>query len=79
MRVDGSVLPLTAKEFELLRYLSQHPNQALTRDSILDKVWGMDYFGDVRTVDTHIKRLGRKLGGHAERIVTVRGNGYKYR
>ncbi|MCM3342816.1 response regulator transcription factor [Paenibacillus sp. MER TA 81-3] len=79
VRVNGSVLPLTTKEFELLRCLSQHPNQALTRDNILDKVWGMDYFGDVRTVDTHIKRLRRKLGEHAEHIVTVRGNGYKYR
>lgn len=76
---DGITLPLTSKEFELLRCLADHSNQVLTRDMILDRVWGMDYYGDVRTVDTHIKRLRRKLGDEAGRIVTVRGNGYKYR
>jgi DNA-binding response OmpR family regulator len=79
VRKDGIELPLTSKEFELLRFLADHPNQVLTRDIILDRVWGMDYYGDVRTVDTHIKRLRRKLGDEAGRIVTVRGNGYKYR
>ncbi len=79
VRKDGIELPLTSKEFELLRCLADHPNQVLTRDIILDRVWGMDYYGDVRTVDTHIKRLRRKLGDEAGRIVTVRGNGYKYR
>lgn len=73
------MLPLTAKEFELLRYCRSIPIKRLHATAYWDKVWGMDYFGDVRTVDTHIKRLGRKLGEHAERIVTVRGNGYKYR
>ncbi|PZM66462.1 response regulator transcription factor [Paenibacillus dendritiformis] len=79
VRKDGIDIPLTSKEFELLRFLADHPNQVLTRDIILDRVWGMDYYGDVRTVDTHIKRLRRKLGDEAGRIVTVRGNGYKYR
>ncbi|MFF2889134.1 response regulator transcription factor [Paenibacillus sp. NPDC057967] len=76
---NGRAFPLTSKEFELFRCLAVHPNQVLTRDTILDRVWGMDYFGDARTVDTHIKRLRRKLGEDAGRIVTVRGNGYKYR
>jgi len=78
LRVGGEVIALSSKEFELLVYLAKHPNQVLTRDSLLDAIWGFDYYGDARAVDTSIKRLRRKLGAEAERIVTVRGSGYKY-
>lgn len=78
LRVNGEMIPLSSKEFELLCYLAKHPNQVMTRDSLLDAIWGFDYYGDLRAVDTSIKRLRRKLGKDAERIVTVRGNGYKY-
>ncbi|MWV42571.1 response regulator [Paenibacillus sp. HJL G12] len=78
LRIGGEPVPLSLKEFELLCYLAKHPNHVLTRDNLLDALWGFDYFGDVRAVDTSIKRLRRKLGLEASRIVTVRGNGYKY-
>jgi len=78
LRVGGEVIALSGKEFELLVYLAKHPNQVLTRDSLLDAIWGFDYYGDARAVDTSIKRLRRKLGAESERIVTVRGSGYKY-
>lgn len=78
LRIQGNVIPLSSKEFEILSHFMRHPNQVLTRDSLLDSIWGFDYFGDARAVDTSIKRLRRKLGVEARRIVTVRGNGYKY-
>ncbi len=78
LRIGGEVIALSSKEFELLVYLAKHPNQVLSRDSLLDAIWGFDYYGDARAVDTSIKRLRRKLGVEAERIVTVRGSGYKY-
>lgn len=76
--VNGIVLNLSPKEFELLIYLSDNIGIALTRDTILDNVWGIDYYGDLRTVDTNIKRLREKLGKKSNYIVTVRGSGYKF-
>jgi DNA-binding response OmpR family regulator len=76
--VNGTVLNLSPKEFELLIYLSENIGIALTRDTILDNVWGIDYYGDLRTVDTNIKRLREKLGEKSNYIVTVRGSGYKF-
>jgi len=77
LRIDGRVVPLSRNEFELLHFLYRHPNIALTREQILDHVWGFDYDGDFRTVDTHIKRLRQKLDGKAGLIATVKGYGYK--
>lgn len=76
--LNGTVLNLSPKEFELLIYLSDNIGIALTRDTILDNVWGIDYYGDLRTVDTNIKRLREKLGEKSNYIVTVRGSGYKF-
>lgn len=68
---------LTHKEYELLLYMISNKGQALSREMILDAVWGYDYYGDLRTVDTHIKRLREKLMDKAYLIATVRGSGYK--
>lgn len=76
--VDGNALNLSPKEFELLVYLSENAQIALSRDTILDNVWGVDYYGDLRTVDTNIKRLREKLGDKSNYIITVRGSGYKF-
>lgn len=75
---DGKALSFTPKEYDLLAFLAAHPNTAFTRDQILNRVWGYDYFGDSRTVDTHIRSLRDKLGSHASRIVTVWGTGYRF-
>lgn len=69
-------IELTSKEFDLILYFINNKGIALSREKILDKVWGFDYFGDLRTVDTHIKRLRKKISGIA--IQTVRGFGYRY-
>ncbi len=71
-------LKLTLKEFELLVLLMSSGTQVLTRDMILNKVWGYDYFGETRTVDVHITNLRKKLGDYGERIETVRGVGYRF-
>lgn len=76
--VDEKEVDLSPKEFDLLEYFVVNINQALTREMILNSVWGYDYFGDLRTVDTHVKRLRNKLGNHGEKIVTVRGLGYRF-
>jgi len=76
--VNGERVELTPKEFDLLLYLADHAGKALTRDQILNAVWSYDYFGDTRTVDTHIKRLRLKLGEKSEMIQTVRGVGYRF-
>ncbi len=76
--IDGVAVNLSSTEYELLLYLIVNKGVALSREQILDKVWGMDYFGGTRTVDTHIKRLRSKIGNHAERISTVRGVGYRF-
>lgn len=74
----NETLSLSPKEYDLLIYLSSNEGIALSRDKILDNVWGYDYFGDIRTVDTNIKRLREKLLDKADYIATVRGSGYKF-
>lgn len=76
--LDEEEILLTPKEYELLVFFARNNGIAFTRDQILDKVWGMDYYGGPRTVDTNIKRLREKLKDKAEYIVTVRGSGYKF-
>ena len=76
--VDGKKIITTPKEFDLLYYLIRNTNIVLTRDQIICTVWDMDYAGDDRTVDTHIKCLRAKLGPYAKCIVTVRKVGYKF-
>lgn len=76
--VDNNFVSLTPKEYDLLIYLAENQNIVLSRDTILDGVWGYDYYGDNRVVDTTVKRLREKLGNTAEYIVTVRGSGYKF-
>lgn len=76
--VDGTRANLTPKEIDLLIYLLSHPNIALSRRTLLQEVWGFDYYGEDRTVDTHIKMLRRNLGRYRDRIVTVHGTGYKF-
>ncbi len=75
--VDGQEISLTPREFELLLYVAQNKNIALSRQQILSAVWNFDYYGDARTVDTHIKNLRMKLGDHGAALKTVRGRGYK--
>jgi DNA-binding response OmpR family regulator len=76
--INGEKAVLTPKEFDLLYYLLQNKNLVLTRSQILSTVWGWDYFGDDRTVDTHIKCLRSKIGPYGKNIVTVRKIGYKF-
>lgn len=75
--VDGQEINLTPREFELLLYVAQNKNIALSRQQILSAVWNFDYYGDARTVDTHVKNLRMKLGSHGSALKTVRGRGYK--
>jgi DNA-binding response OmpR family regulator len=77
--LNNVVISLTPKEYELLVFLYKNRNRTLSRDTILDQVWGMDYYGDIRTVDTHIKRLRQKLRHKSGLVVTVIGFGYKFR
>ncbi|KNC19959.1 transcriptional regulator [Arthrobacter sp. RIT-PI-e] len=78
-RVGGSPLNLTYKEFELLKYLAQHPGRVFTRDQLLHEVWGYDYYGGTRTVDVHVRRLRAKLGADHEQLIgTVRNVGYRF-
>jgi DNA-binding response OmpR family regulator len=78
-KVRGRPLDLTYKEFELLRFLAQHPGRVFTRDQLLREVWGYDYFGGTRTVDVHVRRLRAKLGSEHEALIgTVRQVGYKF-
>ncbi|QIB27774.1 response regulator transcription factor [Caloranaerobacter azorensis] len=74
---DGIEIKLTPKEYELLVYMAKNKGKALSRETILNGVWGYDYYGDLRTVDTHIKRLRLKLNGNSDIIETVRGVGYR--
>lgn len=76
--IDGERIELSPKEFELLLYLIENQNLAVTREQILNSVWNYDYFGDARTVDTHIKRLRSKLDAKGDLIQTVRGLGYRF-
>ena len=75
--VDGQLVSLTHMEFELLRFLMAHAGQAVTRELLLDDVWGIAYAGDTRTVDVHIRTLRQKLGASGSMIATVRGVGYR--
>ncbi len=77
-RVHGTPLNLTYKEFELLKYLAQHPGRVFTRAQLLNEVWGYDYYGGTRTVDVHVRRLRAKLGSENENLIsTVRNVGYR--
>lgn len=76
--IEGEIIDLSPKEYELLIYLSENYGRALSREQILDKVWGYDYYGDLRTVDTHINRLRIKLSSKSDLVHTVRGYGYKF-
>jgi len=76
--VDGVKVDLTPKEYELLFYLVENKNIALSRDKLLSDIWGYDFFGDDRTIDTHIKNLRNNLGPYRDYIVTLRGVGYKF-
>ncbi|AYE35524.1 response regulator transcription factor [Clostridium septicum] len=78
VKINGNLVNLSPKEFELITYLADNEGIALSRDNILDHVWGIDYYGDIRTVDTNVKRLREKLGDKANLIVTVRGSGYRF-
>jgi DNA-binding response OmpR family regulator len=78
-KIKGRALDLTYKEFELLKYLAQHPGRVFTRSQLLQEIWGYDYFGGTRTVDVHIRRLRSKLGTEFEAIIgTVRNVGYRF-
>ena len=77
VRLEGSRIDLTLKEFELLRLFLENPGRVFTRDQLLERIWGTDYFGETRTVDVHIGTLRTKLGPCGEWIRTVRGVGYR--
>lgn len=76
--IDGRTLELSFKEFELLTYFIENQGIALSREKILNHVWNYDYFGDARTIDTHVKKLRNKLGSKGELIRTIWGMGYKF-
>ena len=76
--VDGKTMDLSFKEFELLTYFLENQGIALSREKILNSVWNYDYFGDARTIDTHVKKLRSKMGDKGEYIKTVWGMGYKF-
>ncbi len=76
--VNGKTIELSMKEFELLDFLSDNQNVALSREKILNNVWNYDYYGDSRTIDSHIKKLRKKLGKKGDYIQTIRGLGYKF-
>ena len=76
--VDGKDIELSLREYELLKYLLENSNIALSRDKILNNVWNYDYYGDSRTIDSHIKKIRAKLGKKGKHIKTMRGVGYKF-
>ncbi len=77
VKADGEVVVLTLKEYELLKRLMKNPNSVLTRDYLLEEIWGYDFDGETRTVDVHVRTLRQKLGQSGEQIETVRGVGYR--
>ena len=78
-KIGGRHLDLTFKEFELLKFLAQHPGRVFSRQQLLQEVWGYDYFGGTRTVDVHVRRLRAKLGPENETLIgTVRNVGYRF-
>ena len=78
VKVDGKQIDLSLREYELLKYLMDNENIALSRDKILNNVWNYDYYGDSRTIDSHIKKIRHKLGKKGKYIQTMRGVGYKF-
>lgn len=78
VKVDGKTIELSLREYELLIYLVENENIALSRDKILNNVWNYDYYGDSRTIDSHIKKIRHKLGKRGKYIQTIRGIGYKF-
>ena len=76
--VDGKQIELSLREYELLTYLVENENIALSRDKILNSVWNYDYYGDSRTIDSHVKKIRHKLGKKGKYIKTIRGVGYKF-
>ena len=78
VKLSGKVVPCTPKEVEILHLLTSHAGQVFSREQILTHVWGYDFFGDDRTIDTHIKNLRNNLGKYRDYIVTLRGVGYKF-
>ena len=78
VKVDGKPIDLSLREYELLKYLLDNENIALSRDKILNNVWNYDYYGDSRTIDSHIKKISHKLGKKGKYIETIRGIGYKF-
>ena len=78
VKVDGKQVELSLREYELLVYLVENENIALSRDKILNNVWNYDYYGDSRTIDSHIKKIRHKLGKKGKYIKTIRGVGYKF-
>jgi len=76
--IDGENINLTPKEYDLLKYMIENKNVALSRETLLSNIWGYDFYGDDRTIDTHIKTLRNNLGKYRDNIVTVRGMGYKF-
>ena len=78
VKVDGKQIELSLREYELLKYLVENSNIALSRDKILNNVWNYDYYGDSRTIDSHIKKIRHKLGKKGKYIETMRGVGYKF-
>ena len=78
VKIEGKVIELSLREYELLTYLVENENIALSRDKILNNVWNYDYYGDTRTIDSHIKKIRHKLGKRGKYIKTMRGVGYKF-
>ena len=78
VKVDDKLVELSLREYELLKYLVDNENIALSRDKILNNVWNYDYYGDSRTIDSHIKKIRHKLGKKGKYIKTIRGIGYKF-
>ena len=78
LSVDGKRVDLANKEYELLLYLARNENMAVTREQLLEKVWGYDYYGDDRTLDTHMKSLRKKIGRYSDNIITIRRVGYRF-
>ncbi len=78
VQVDGKDIELSLREYELLKYLLDNENVALSREKILNNVWNYDYYGDSRTIDSHIKKIRHKLGKRGKYIKTIRGIGYKF-
>ena len=78
VKIDGEEIELSYKEFELLTYFVENKGLALSREKILNNVWNYDYYGDARTIDTHVKKLRKKMGAKGDYIKTIWGMGYKF-